>query len=691
MRYRRLYILLLFIPLLHACKENDFKDLLDRQAEQQKELLALNEMCRTINEDIRALQLIVEAGKDGNYITGVQELPDGSGYVVSFSESNPITIRHGKKGETGEPGLPGHDGVDGQDGSNGADGNNGVDGSDGQNGQDGQDGTDGKDGADGEKGETGDAGDAGDSPVVGIVQDPADMEYYWTVKVGTGPAEYLKDKDGNRIKAKSATQDGLTPQVGVKQWTVAEGGDDNYYWTQKIGTEPEEWMLCEGVKVRANAKSEVSVFKKVEYGNPEYVEFILQNGSQFRVPREKPSIRIEGASGSLFFRRGETCAVPVKWTGIEEEQLTVIAPKGWNVAVDFPGGLLKVTAPEVSDVSASLCGTIRLRGGGTIEASLAVTLLQRMAVPDFKGSYVYNVTLEGIKVAEICQEYLPGYTGSERATVIYPYSLRDHKYEDGLVVDNGGSVKHDATGYVAGDKAAAIYLYTENGKMFLMADTLSGKDMNFGDGLRPEVMTDAEGNTYRMVKIGTQYWMADNLRTRLYPDGTPIATGLAGNDWEKSGMITGNGACAVYGYNNANDPLAVVTKNTFGLLYNYNAAEKAIPAGWGLPSEGELRKMFLFLGGADKAALYLKETGNDGWQSVSAGVTNLSGFSARGGGFRMKDGTGYRDQRVQGYWWSGSSQEDVYFVFALSASGQKASVISGENNSRGYSVRYLRK
>lgn len=86
------------------------------------------------------------------------------------------------------------------------------------------------------------------------MQDPADSEYYWTIKIGSGEPYYLADNDGNRIKATSTVHDGRTPQLGVKQWETSDGGDDNYYWTQKIGTGPETWIEADGKKIVANAK-----------------------------------------------------------------------------------------------------------------------------------------------------------------------------------------------------------------------------------------------------------------------------------------------------------------------------------------------------------------------------------------------------------------------------------------------------
>ena len=208
---KKIYLLLLLMPLLHGCKESDFNDLLDIQGDQRKELQELTDLCKKLNEDIYNLQVIVNIDRIGDNITHIEELVDGAGYTISFSKSAPITIRNGKKGDTGPDGDAGKDGIDGTDG------------------KDGVDGTDGKDGVDGTNGNKGEQGDPGQNPVVGIMQDPADSEYYWTIKISSGEPYYLADNDGNRIKATSTVHDGRTPQLGVKQWETSDGGDDNYY------------------------------------------------------------------------------------------------------------------------------------------------------------------------------------------------------------------------------------------------------------------------------------------------------------------------------------------------------------------------------------------------------------------------------------------------------------------------------
>lgn len=558
---KKIYLLLLLIPLLHGCKESDFNDLLDRQGDQRKELQELTDLCKKLNEDIYNLQVIVNTDRIGDNITHIEELADGAGYTISFSKSAPITIRNGKKGDTGpdgdagkdgidgtdgkdgvdgtdgKDGVDGTDGTDGKDGENGTDGKDGADGTNGTDGKDGVDGTDGKDGVDGTNGNKGEQGDPGQNPVVGIMQDPADSEYYWTIKIGSGEPYYLADNDGNRIKATSTVHDGQTPQLGVKQWETSDGGDDNYYWTQKIGTGPETWIEADGKKIVANAKNAVSVFEKVDLKEPDYVEFTLSGGAtRFRLPIGRPVIEVPEGRKLFFFNRGGSQAIAFSCKGISKEQLSVDVPKGWKATVDFEAGALTLEAPSAGTADVALSGDVVLRSTNTAEetarTSFTVSMLYKIMLPDFRGSYVYNIRLWGKKVGELCREYQRELGLS--ATVVYPY-LTGGVYGSGLITNTGASVKHDGTGYHASvsDRPAVMYIYTENGSEFYTDSSLKGREPDFGDGLQAERLTDADGNAYRIVKIGKQYWTAENLRTLTYPDGTPVATGLSGRAWRE--------------------------------------------------------------------------------------------------------------------------------------------------------------
>jgi uncharacterized protein (TIGR02145 family) len=171
-----------------------------------------------------------------------------------------------------------------------------------------------------------------------------------------------------------------------------------------------------------------------------------------------------------------------------------------------------------------------------------------------------------------------------------------------------------------------------------------------------EAVTDIDGNVYQIVKIGNQWWMAENLRTTRYSNGT---------------LISG-----VEAYEN-NDNNA----QNYGRLYTWdavmNSAESSnsnpsgvqgvCPTGWHVPSDYEWQQLEMYLGMTDeevdnigwrehKIAGKLKSTRTEPdphprWDSPNIGAINDSGFSALPSGYRNKEKNFFLIGKF-GYWWS---------------------------------------
>jgi uncharacterized protein (TIGR02145 family) len=159
---------------------------------------------------------------------------------------------------------------------------------------------------------------------------------------------------------------------------------------------------------------------------------------------------------------------------------------------------------------------------------------------------------------------------------------------------------------------------------------------------------DRDGQTYRSIKIGTQIWMAENLKTTQFNDGTSIPyIGLETNLTFWINLSTP----AYYWYNN--DP---TYKVTYGALYNWYTVNtgKLCPTGWHVPSDAEWTILTDYLGGESVAGDKLRETGTTLWQNNNIGANNESGFTALPGGFRNADGSfdGIGDI---GEWWSSTA------------------------------------
>ena len=142
-------------------------------------------------------------------------------------------------------------------------------------------------------------------------------------------------------------------------------------------------------------------------------------------------------------------------------------------------------------------------------------------------------------------------------------------------------------------------------------------------------VTDVEGNTYRTVKIGNKWWMAENLKTRHYRDGTEI---ICLNDSSR-----GSYDSPAYAYYNNNDSL----RSIYGCLYNYKAVKtgKLAPAGWHVPSYTDMWALLEFLGLQDWYRDYDGYYDYDGYDKLKAvtgwesgGGTDEFGFTALPGG-----------------------------------------------------------
>jgi uncharacterized protein (TIGR02145 family) len=172
-----------------------------------------------------------------------------------------------------------------------------------------------------------------------------------------------------------------------------------------------------------------------------------------------------------------------------------------------------------------------------------------------------------------------------------------------------------------------------------------------GSGACPATVTDVDGNVYNTVEIGGQCWMAENLATETYRDGSAIPTGLSNGAW----ATTTGGASAAWN----NDP---ANKVTYGLLYNGYAVTDArgiCPVGWHVPTDAEWTELTDHLGGEAVAGGPMKSTGTSVagtglWTTPNTGATNASGFSGLPGGVRAGAVGNFGSLGLFGFWWSAS-------------------------------------
>ncbi|HBH49701.1 MAG TPA: hypothetical protein DDX98_13740 [Bacteroidales bacterium] len=173
-----------------------------------------------------------------------------------------------------------------------------------------------------------------------------------------------------------------------------------------------------------------------------------------------------------------------------------------------------------------------------------------------------------------------------------------------------------------------------------------------------EPVTDIDGNEYKTVQIGNQIWMAENLKTTKYNDGTEIPLVTENYDWASYNLDTP-------GYCWYDNDIATYGEK-YGALYNWYAVNtgKLCPVGWHVPTDEEWTQLSDYYGGVSNLGGKLKETGTSHWVSPNTGATNETGFTALPGGSRNISGnfgsTGYL-----GIWWS-ATEHDTYYNAAWS-------------------------
>jgi uncharacterized protein (TIGR02145 family) len=197
-------------------------------------------------------------------------------------------------------------------------------------------------------------------------------------------------------------------------------------------------------------------------------------------------------------------------------------------------------------------------------------------------------------------------------------------------------------------------------------------------------VSDIDGNVYKTAAIGTQVWMAENLKTTKYRNGdnigttTPATLSIYGETTPKYQWA--------YDGNESN----VATNGRLYTWYAITDSRNVCPTGWHVPTNAEWSTLTTYLGGESIAGGKLKETGTSHWTTPNTGATNESGFTALPSGYRGSFGT-YMDVRYYGYWWSSSEH------FSTSAYGRFLYYISRDVSGYnyfekhfGFSVRCLR-
>ena len=202
-----------------------------------------------------------------------------------------------------------------------------------------------------------------------------------------------------------------------------------------------------------------------------------------------------------------------------------------------------------------------------------------------------------------------------------------------------------------------------------------------GNDPKPLPVTDLEGNTYKTIKAGIQIWMAENLRSTKFNDGTNISPIPASVQWRN---IIAPGYCW---YDND----SIANSATYGTLYNGYAVNsgKLCPTGWHIPVMDEWQKLREFLTDTISEGGKLKEAGTIHWMTPNKGATNSSGFTALPSGFRYTDGSFTAIQYYTGFWSASEIDSDNELFLGLYY-GDASALMNSVSKKYGLSVRCVK-
>lgn len=200
-----------------------------------------------------------------------------------------------------------------------------------------------------------------------------------------------------------------------------------------------------------------------------------------------------------------------------------------------------------------------------------------------------------------------------------------------------------------------------------------------------------DGHIYNLIKIGTQTWMAENLAylPQVY---SPVQYSSTSERYY------------VYDYDGTSTDEAINSPfyKSYGVLYNWIAANHSCPSGWHLPSDLEWDSLTSYMvsksGGKvnpDSLAFSLMAPFN--WKdyfskdSINNNNTgrNSSLFSALPGGNLYSDGT-FDSEGNSAFWWSSyskSSNDATSYVLTYNI---QTFLIYDFDIERGFSVRCVK-
>lgn len=209
--------------------------------------------------------------------------------------------------------------------------------------------------------------------------------------------------------------------------------------------------------------------------------------------------------------------------------------------------------------------------------------------------------------------------------------------------------------------------FNKNGYIFNKLSITNVDSIAFTAPNQKPTYTDIDGNIYTTVKIGTQTWMVENLKTTKFRTGESIPNVTDDSAW--SALTT-----AAYSNYDNNSSIG----DTYGRLYNWHAASDSrniAPAGWHVPTAQEwtilkdylIANSYNYDGGLVDNKIAKALASKSLWKfSTTAGapgnnqsLNNTSGFNAQPVGFRYGTSGVFYSNTEGSYFWANTEDTDV--------------------------------
>lgn len=361
----------------------------------------------------------------------------------------------------------------------------------------------------------------------------------------------------------------------------------------------------------------------------------------------------KGSDGTLSGK--ELIVIPQ--THRNNEQAFTLEWNGKIYACSIPSATIKedteleIRIDALQSTSKSLTGIVAsikdwsFSETGTSENRYDITVVHTASL-SFSASDVYRIYHQGKPVAEICREYLNDATDNKiqsKAIVVYP--VLDNEKTDlskGIALElpdkeamiHGGTVKWDiATNsliYVPGNKKPIEKFYIDGNKNIVLEEPATALPVNVSSYVIRDIRNGVL-QTYPIVKVGTQYWMKEDLKSTYYNDNKSIPL--------KEEL--GNG-----------DAYFQWTKYDNLYLYNGEAVltGKLAPQEWRLPTEDDWQALKTYVN-EDASLLKKADTWNTPLGGIVSPATNKTGFGIFPNGLFKGSVDGITNRNTAAVYW----------------------------------------